>query len=234
MKNDSVDIQATGETPNALTEKAPDVESKSDQVLRTAPSEKAGAYISDCGRFRYSLWRRWDTEESWLGFVMLNPSTADAMMDDPTIRKCIGFAKRWGFGGILVANLYPFRATDPRELKAVGYCADRRFTEAREINQRALTVMWSYTQTIVAAWGVHARPQDADLARCLIPRLFRIGALTNNGNPRHPLMAPYALTREPYSEHVPTPNKKEEDKKTMSKNEIAETEGQTEQKEINK
>ena len=82
---------------------------------------EAGALLSSCGTYRYRLWRYWHTEREPLIFIMLNPSTADAMQDDPTIRKCIGFAKRLGFGGIEVVNLFAYRATDPRDLRANGY-----------------------------------------------------------------------------------------------------------------
>jgi hypothetical protein len=76
-----------------------------------------GATLSDCGRYRYRLWRRWADGPTVL-FVMLNPSTADADVDDPTIRRCIGFARSWGAGALEVVNLYAWRATQPAELKA--------------------------------------------------------------------------------------------------------------------
>lgn len=74
------------------------------------------AKLSDCGAYRYSLTRQWDDARPSLGWVMLNPSKADAKKNDPTVRRCIGFAKRWHYGGIVVRNLYALRATDPREL----------------------------------------------------------------------------------------------------------------------
>src|SRR5262249_14212908 len=78
---------------------------------------RRAAVISDCGRYRYSLTRRWgDAAEPRALFVMLNPSTADAEQDDPTIRRCIGFAKAWGMGSLEVVNLYALRATDPAAL----------------------------------------------------------------------------------------------------------------------
>jgi hypothetical protein len=73
------------------------------------------AVISPCGLYRYRLTRTWDAVRWSAAFVMLNPSTADAVDDDPTIKRCVGFAKRWGCGGIVVANLFAFRSADPDE-----------------------------------------------------------------------------------------------------------------------
>jgi hypothetical protein len=74
-----------------------------------------GALLSEDGRYRYRLWRLWDDLAPVMVWVMLNPSTADADLDDPTIRKCIGFAKANRHGGIIVVNLFAWRATDPKE-----------------------------------------------------------------------------------------------------------------------
>ena len=80
--------------------------------------DRRGAIISDCGKYRYVLSRGCDI--SYIPFVMLNPSTADAMEDDPTIRRCCGFAEGFGYEGILVLNLYAYRATDPKELRKLS------------------------------------------------------------------------------------------------------------------
>jgi len=86
----------------------------------------SGAGFSECRAYRYALWRRWD----WQGyanqvmFVGLNPSTADETEDDPTIRRCIRFAKDWGCGSLLMLNAYAWRATKPRDLHAYGGYAD--------------------------------------------------------------------------------------------------------------
>ena len=76
----------------------------------------SGAVISRCSQYRYDLWRIWDRDSPIMVFVMLNPSTADAGADDPTLRRCIGFARRHGFGGIRVRNVFALRATDSGEL----------------------------------------------------------------------------------------------------------------------
>lgn len=78
--------------------------------------QRSGAVISPCGEYRYRLWRQWEPCQPSMVWVMLNPSTADASQDDPTIRRCIGFAKREGFGGIDVLNVFALRATDPDAL----------------------------------------------------------------------------------------------------------------------
>ena len=81
-----------------------------------APAVCKSAQISPCGLYRYRLERFWSDKPA-LPFVMLNPSTADADLDDPTIRRCMGFARREGAGGIIVATLHAFRATTPEELR---------------------------------------------------------------------------------------------------------------------
>src|SRR5262245_35048856 len=75
----------------------------------------AGAEFSDDRVYRWRLWRRWD-HGPMLMVVGLNPSTADEHTDDPTVRRCIGYAKRWGYAGLRMLNVFPYRATDPREL----------------------------------------------------------------------------------------------------------------------
>ncbi len=80
------------------------------------------AVLSECARYRYRLDRAWERDDHGLGtvtWVMLNPSTADADVDDPTIRRCIGFSKAWGYNALTVVNLFAWRATSPRDLCAV-------------------------------------------------------------------------------------------------------------------
>ena len=77
------------------------------------------AIVSACGKYRYRLSRMWDSKKPCVLFIMLNPSTADHEKDDNTIRRCISFAKSWGYGGLYVGNLFPYRATKPEELLTV-------------------------------------------------------------------------------------------------------------------
>lgn len=141
--------------------------------------------ISEDGLFRYVLGRRWDEALPECVFIMLNPSTAEASQDDPTIRRCISFAKSFGCGSLLVGNLYAFRATDPRDL----------FTAAEPTggprNDAALTDLLTPGAVAVAAWGVHAKAaRVAEVLR--LPGADRLTALatTKDGAPRHPLYVP--------------------------------------------
>ncbi len=147
-----------------------------------------GAVLSDDLRYRYSLWRTWDATKPAVLFVMLNPSTADADVDDPTIRRCIGFARRWGYGGIYVWNLYGYRATDPAELDA----ADDPIGRENEDH------LWEILQDgnvgrIIAAWG--AKPGRGRYVHReisvrygpLYDREVHALGLTKDGHPRHPL-----------------------------------------------
>lgn len=145
------------------------------------------ATMSECGAYRYSLER----ELSGLGrnpvvFVMLNPSTADANADDPTIRRCCGFAKRWGHDRIVVVNLYALRSTDPRALRThpnpIGTHNDDAIYAA------------ALRGPVVCAWGVHGEKDRVNAVRLLLAvakaKPLCLG-LTKSGAPRHPLYAPY-------------------------------------------
>ena len=146
-----------------------------------ALAESSGAVISACGRYRYRLWRRWSDGPTCV-FIMLNPSTADAESDDPTIRRCIGFAKREGCGGLVVANLFAFRATSPRDMMAaddpVGPENDNHLRWCADLA----------TGPVIAGWGAHGsfRGRDAAVRRMLDGKAMHLG-LTAAGQPRHPL-----------------------------------------------
>lgn len=142
-------------------------------------SEGRGAWAD--GRYRYLLWRRWAEADSLL-FVMLNPSTADAERDDPTIRRCIGFARAWGFGGVEVVNLFAWRATLPRQLAAAKDPVGRH-------NDAAILEAVARSRAVIAAWGVHGalRGRDAQVARLLAATRLRCLGVTRDGAPRHPL-----------------------------------------------
>lgn len=152
------------------------------------------AAMSECGRYRYRLGRRW-AEGPELLFVMLNPSTADAEEDDPTIRRCIGFAKAHDCGGIQVVNLYAYRATDPRDLKAAGY-------PVGPDNDNHIKAALRAAGSVCVAWGDRAR----GLSRPgeVLDMIARIGstpfclAVTKHGLPSHPLMLAASLALQPY------------------------------------
>lgn len=144
------------------------------------------AIISECGTYRYLLTRPSEVENPDLGtalFIMLNPSTADAELDDPTIRRCRGFARTWGCAGITVANLYALRATDPAALLChpdpVGpECDEHLFSLAKEYGD------------VVCAWGANAKPDRVKVVTRILQgagaRLWCLGT-TKHGHPRHPL-----------------------------------------------
>jgi len=141
-----------------------------------------GARISLDRVYRYHLWRTWDDDAPRFVVIGLNPSTADETVDDPTIRRCIGFARREGCGGLDMVNLFAFRATDPASMKAasdpIGDANDAVI--AAVITTRA-------SDRIVAAWGVHGAflGRGAAVARtCPTLRCFGV---TKDGHPKHPL-----------------------------------------------
>lgn len=143
------------------------------------------ASISSCGTWRYRLTRYWGPG-LMLPFVMLNPSTADAEIDDPTIRRCMSFARREGMGGIVVANLYALRATYPKSL-ALHPDPDGP-GNLMHLETIALEAA-SDGVPIVCAWGAHRGDQGkyvADLLRRQGALLACLGK-TKDGHPRHPL-----------------------------------------------
>lgn len=148
------------------------------------------ARISDCGQYRYLLTRNiparyWGTGDDAreVVFVMLNPSTADASVDDPTIRRCIGYAMDWGRTVLTVANLYALRSTDP---KAIWSHPDPVGPE----NDMVLLDLAQANRDIVCAWGSNAKPERverfSELAEMAGTRLMCLGT-TKGGDPRHPL-----------------------------------------------
>ena len=83
-----------------------------------AQALKNTAKLSECRKYRFALWRTWDDSKPYVMFVGLNPSTADETTDDPTLTRCINYAKSWGFGGVCMANIFAYRATEPNDMKA--------------------------------------------------------------------------------------------------------------------
>lgn len=142
-----------------------------------------GAKFSSCRAYRYSLWRTWGpivNDSQVVVFIGLNPSTADETTDDPTIRRCIGFAKRWGYGGIVMTNLFAFRATDPKAMKAAA-------APVGPMNDSVLIEEADKAGLVVAAWGTHGtHNRRAEAVRSFLKGLHHLG-LTKDGHPRHPL-----------------------------------------------
>jgi hypothetical protein len=180
-----------------------------------------GAILSTCGTYRYRLWREWrlgnstqwdmwtdggkpvvDGAGNQLGepltclFVMLNPSTADGQTDDPTIRRCVAYAKAWGYDRMEVVNLFAHRATNPKQLLALGHHDEPWGVD----NQRHIAAAVEKAGKIVCAWGAHgshlgqnetvlgwlsnATDQMADEGREIPITALK---LTKDGHPSHPL-----------------------------------------------
>lgn len=158
--------------------------------LAPATDMRRYATLSNNGVYRYVLGREWSDRAVHLAtFIMLNPSTADAELDDPTIRRCIGFAKSWGLDGIIVGNLYAFRATDPRDL----WKADEPTGGQRndDILQELMLGARARRDPLVAAWGANARPDRVDAVMSLRGSdAFSALGVTKDGAPRHPLYLP--------------------------------------------
>lgn len=154
---------------------------------------KGSAVFDPTGKYRYRLERVWDPASPRCAFICLNPSTATAETDDQTVRKLIGFADRWGFGGFILGNIFAFRATNPRELKPLGWDG-----AVGPENDEALSTIIRRTevQMVIAAWGAHGALFSR--GREVASRLRNIGArfhclgMTADGQPRHPLMLGYA------------------------------------------
>lgn len=152
------------------------------------------ALISPCGAYRYTLFRGW-APGPLATFVMCNPSTADADVDDPTIRKCIGFARRWGFGSLSVVNLFAFRATDPAELKRAG------FPSGGSANDLHILEQCARAERVVLAWGGavpsgHKRIVEVRALLARLPTTAQCLGRTMQGEPRHPLMLAYSTALE--------------------------------------
>jgi len=145
---------------------------------------EAGARFSRCRRWRYLLWRRWDPSRPAANFLMLNPSTADEVRLDPSCTRARNYAAAWGFGAVLITNLFGWRATDPEDMKAardpVGAGNDRAILEAAR--RSAL---------VVCAWGNHGahRGRSSQVTKALLAAGVKLNCLQLNrsGEPAHPL-----------------------------------------------
>lgn len=143
--------------------------------------EWPAAVISSDGLYRYVLSRRWGLEGRRVAFIGLNPSTADATLDDPTIRRCVGFAKAWGGTSLLMVNLFGFRSTAPAALRQV---VDPIGPE----NDLWLDRVVAGADLVVAAWGNHGVLLNrAEFIRQRFSGKLQALAITKSGMPKHPL-----------------------------------------------
>ena len=157
-----------------------------------APSS---AVYSPCGAYRYVLTREWSLDLPRALFVMLNPSTATEIQNDPTVERCERRARALGFGAFRVCNIFAFRATDPRVMRAA---ADPIGPE----NDAAILESAQWGDTVICAWGTHGAhlsrgPHVESLLRSTGKRLWHLG-MTKGGDPKHPLYIGYKVQPMPW------------------------------------
>lgn len=157
---------------------------------------KRSAILSKCETYRYSLTRTWDPSKPRVTVIGLNPSTADGTKDDNTIRKCIGFAKNWDFGELVMVNLFAFRATNPADMmKATDPIGPE--------NDEYLALVCDSSKTVIVAWGNHGKHLNREkeviemLTKGYKLELMCLGK-TMQGTPRHPLYVPYSVKLSPF------------------------------------
>lgn len=153
------------------------------------------AVFSDDGVYRYSLGRHWGGKGEWLGFVLLNPSTADAKTNDPTIARGIVRSQRLSYVGLIVCNLFGFCATDPKAMM-------RAVDPIGPGNDVALLAMAQNCPHIVLGWGAHGgyrnRGEEViELLRKTSSQLMMLG-VTKGGEPKHPLYIGYDVPLQPW------------------------------------
>jgi hypothetical protein len=147
---------------------------------------QTAAALSACRKYRFALWRIWDESRPYGMIIGLNPSTADEKEDDPTIKRCVQFARSWGYGGLCMANLFAFRATKPADMFAAR-------APIGPGNDEWLMKLAASAGAVVAAWGnggTHLGRANA-VAR-LIPNLYCL-QMNRSGQPAHPLYLPADL-----------------------------------------
>lgn len=162
---------------------------------------KADANLSACRKFRFALWRIWDASKPYAMFVGLNPSTADEVEGDPTTMRCINYAKSWGYGGLVMANLFAWRATEPKIMLA---CKD----PVGAGNDEWLKKLSKSAGVVVAAWGNggHYLGRSKQVIE-LLPDLYCL-KINLSGEPAHPLYLkadlrpiPLGISRQIHSNH---------------------------------
>lgn len=162
--------------------------------------------FSPCRKYRYTLWRDWSDQikgglhftedphldyysgkpDQFVQFIGLNPSTADETLDDPTIRRCINFAKAWGFGAMCMTNIFAWRDTDPFKMRT-------QQDPVGSENDYWITKVACEAGLIVAAWGTHGTHLNrGQIVKRMIPKLHCL-KVTANGYPSHPLYLPQTL-----------------------------------------
>ncbi len=141
---------------------------------------KNTAHLSSCRTYRYTLWRTWDDTKDYVMFIGLNPSTADEKTDNPTLIRCMNYAKSWGFGGVCVANLFAYRATQPQMMKA----AKEPIGIENDIWLQKIALD---AGLIIAAWGNDGSYLNrSEHIKNLLPKMHCL-KINKSGEPAHPL-----------------------------------------------
>ena len=150
------------------------------------------ALLSDDNIYRYQLSRIWDEEKPKILFIMLNPSTADEFVEDPTIRRVVNYAKDWGYGGVYVGNIYSFRSTYPKGLKCI---ADPIGPE----NINHIQTLISLVDKVIYAWGNEEK--EPDWLKKIVETPYCI-EISKKSIPKHPLYLKKCLIPQIYKRCV--------------------------------
>lgn len=151
---------------------------------------KTGATFSSCGKYRYKLWRIWDSSRPMVAFCMLNPSTADETKNDPTVERCQQRAEHMGYGGLFVINIFAYRSTDPKELKKVE-------DPIGAMNNLYIVDVAQISDMVVCGWGKHGSMNGRGeevleiLKHWVSKKQVRALRLNRDGSPAHPLYIGY-------------------------------------------
>lgn len=153
------------------------------------------AVYSDCEKYRYSLTRVWEPEGRKAAFIMLNPSTATEVQNDPTVERCERRARALGFGAFNVTNIFAWRDTDPRKMRKAA-------DPVGPANDQAIREACDWADQIVAAWGTHGAHLNRGasvetLLRATGLPVYHLG-LSKAGHPKHPLYIAYAQQPQPW------------------------------------
>jgi len=149
-----------------------------------------GAQFSPCRTWRYALWRIWANQTNpeglgrYVAFIGLNPSTADETANDPTVTRCVNYARAWGYDGLYMLNIFAYRATDPKDMRAAA-------DPIGPHNDNAIMMTCSMMELVVAAWGTYGeyRNRAKHVEQLLLEYKRQVHCLgvTKHGYPRHPL-----------------------------------------------
>lgn len=164
-------------------------------VKMQVDNEPSGAIFTDDHTHRVYLWRKWKKEGPWVMFIGLNPSTADERINDPTVRRCMGFAERWGYSGMFMCNVFTLVSTDPKKLNT-----EVPITTGAHL---AMKVIRNKCEKAIACWGnlvTQVRAGEGQIERIVndLSPLHCLG-MTKQGYPRHPLYVPYSSQLIEYS-----------------------------------